>query len=184
MYKYIKNFSTLFCAFFIMIFIKSDLVYSVNTFSQVLEGFDWGPCVTKMVIKLDNEVTVGAENGILSDSSFSVITTKKGYANPTETEERSVQKAYTSDEKGNYINKSTNYITLELLCNPEVGNPFFYNIFETFRNEWSVPYTTKITLKNDITLGDVTLSSNTFSVNEEPTKNHLIFIEDVFVNNT
>ena len=184
MYKYIKKFSTLFLTFFIMISIKSDLVYSANTFSQVLEGFDWGPCVTKMVIKLDNEVTVGAENGILSESSFSVITTKKGYTNPTETEERSVQKAYTSDEKGNYINKSTNYITLELLCNPEVGNPFFYNIFETFRNEWSVPYTTKITLKNDITLGDVTLSSNTFSVNEEPTKNHLISIDGVFVNST
>lgn len=184
MYKYIKKFSTLFLAFFIMISIRSDLVYSANTFSQVLEGFDWGPCVTKMVIKLDEEVSVGEEKGILSESSFSVITTKRGYENPTETEERSVQKAYTSDEKGNYINKSTNYITLELLCNPIVWNPFFYNIFETFRNEWSVPYTTKITLKNDITLGNLKLSVDNFSVNEEPTKNHLIFIEDAFVNGT
>ena len=118
MYKFIKKISTLFLSIFILISIKSDLVYSANTFSQVVEGFDWGPCVTKMVIKLDKEVSVGKENGILSENSFSVITTKKGYQEPTETEERSVQKAYTSDEKGNYINKSTNYITLELLCNP------------------------------------------------------------------
>ena len=185
MYKYIKNFSTLFCAFFIMIFIKSDLVYSVNTFSQVLEGFDWGPCVTKMVIKLDKEVS-GGNKGMLSESSFSVITTKRGYESETatETEERKVIKAYTSDEKGNYINNLTNYITLELLCNPNAGNPFFYNIFETYRNEWSVPYTSQITLNKDVTIGEVTLSSDTFSVNEEPTKNHLILIDDVFVNGT
>ena len=184
MYKFFKKISTLFLTFFIMISIKSDLVNSANTFSQVLEGFDWGPCVTKMVIKLDEEVSVGEENGILSESSFSVITTKRTIENPTQNEERSVQKAYTSDEKGNYINKSTNYITLELLCNPEVGNPFFFNFFETYRNEWSVPYTTKITLKNDITLGNLKLSVDNFSVNEEPTKNHLILIDDVFVNST
>jgi len=184
MYKFIKKISTLFLSIFILISIKSDLVYSANTFSQVVEGFDWGPCVTKMVIKLDKEVSVGKENGILSENSFSVITTKKGYQEPTETEERSVQKAYTSDEKGNYIKTSTNYITLELLCNPTAGNPFYYNLQETQRNEWSVPYTSQITLKNDVTLGEETFLSSTFSVNEEPTKNHLILVDDVFVNNT
>jgi predicted peptidase len=185
MYKFIKKISSLFLAFFIMISINSDLVYSVNTFSQVVEGFDWGPCVTKMIIKLDKEVSVG-KKGILSESSFSVITTKRDYTSETatDTEERKVLKAYTSDEKGNYINKLTNYITLELLCNPDAGNPFFYNIFDSLTNIWSVPYKTKITLKNDITLGQVTLSSNKFSVLEQPKKNHLILIDDFFVNGT
>ena len=138
MHKYIKKFSSLFLSFFIMIFIKSDLVYSDNTFSQVLEGFDWGPCVTKMVLKLDKEVPYGT----ISESSFSVITTKRGYESLTETENRIVEKAYTSDEKGNRLTTTTNYITLELKCDPNSGNPFFYNFAETSRNEWSVPYTT------------------------------------------
>ena len=43
---------------FIMISIQNNLVNAENTFAQVVEGFDWGPCVTKMVIHLDTQITV------------------------------------------------------------------------------------------------------------------------------
>ena len=117
-----------------MLSIQNNYVKAENTFAQVVEGFDWGPCVTKMVIKLDNQITVGSENGNLDATAFSVVTTMRGYPtnedpSATTTEQtRTVEKAYTSDEKGNYKNAATNYITLELTCNPKVGNPFYYNL--------------------------------------------------------
>ena len=95
---------------------------------------------------------------------------------------RTVENAYTSDEKGNYIKETTNYITLELSCNPKNGNPFFYN-FETQVNEWSDPYTSVITLTKDVTSGSTTLTSTYFSVNQQPTKNFNILIDDVFTIN-
>ena len=95
---------------------------------------------------------------------------------------RTVEKAYTSDEKGNYIKETTNYITLELLCNPKIGNPFTYNL-KTLVNEWSDPYTSVITLTKDVTSGTTTLTSADFSVNQQPTKNFNILIDDVFTIN-
>jgi len=176
-----KKFSIIFLTFFIMLSIQNNYVKAENTFAQVVEGFDWGPCVTKMVIKLDNQITVGSENGNLDATAFSVVTTMKDSpANKEQT--RTVEKAYTSDEKGNYKNAATNYITLELTCNPKVGNPFYFNP-TTFKNEWSVPYTSVITLTKDVTSGTDTLSSSSFAVNSQPTKNFNILIDDVFVIN-
>ena len=143
-----------------------------------------------MIIHLDSQITVGSEEGKLDSTAFSVLTTLKGYGVTTDgqiTEEnieqvRTVENAYTSDEKGNYIKETTNYITLELLCNPTVGNPFYYNL-QTQVNEWSDPYTSVITLTKDVTSGTTTLTSTDFSVNQQPTKNFNILIDDVFTIN-
>ena len=176
-----KKFSIIFLSFFIMLSIQNNWVNAENTFAQVVEGFDWGPCVTKMVIKLDNQITVGSESGILDESAFSVVTTMKGYTANVE-QIRTVERAYTSDEKGNYKNATTNYITLELQCNPLVGDPFYFNS-DTFRNEWSDPYTSVITITKDVTSGTTTLSSSSFAVNKQPTNNYNILIDDVFTIN-
>ena len=190
MNRFEKKFLTLFLSLFIMISIQNNLVNAENTFAQVVEGFDWGPCVTKMIIHLDSQITVGSEEGILDYTAFSVLTTMKGYVKnddeqPIEVnieQVRTVEKAYTSDEKGNYIKETTNYITLELLCNPKIGNPFTYNL-KTLVNEWSDPYTSVITLTEDVTSGTTTLTSTDFSVNQQPTKNFNILIDDVFTIN-
>ena len=137
MNRFEKNFFTLFLSLFIMISIQNNLVNAENTFAQVVEGFDWGPCVTKMIIHLDNQIAVGSEEGKLDSTAFSVVTSLVNYtksittSQPVKTiieEVRTVENAYTSDEKGNYIKETTNYITLELLCNPKAGNPFDYNL--------------------------------------------------------
>ena len=185
-----KNFFTLFLSLFIMISIQNNSVNAENTFAQVVEGFDWGPCVTKMIIHLDSQITVGSEEGKLDSTAFSVLTTLKGYGVTTDgqiteaniEQVRTVENAYTSDEKGNYKKETTNYITLELLCNPTVGNPFYYNL-QTQVNEWSDPYTSVITLTKDVTSGTTTLTSSSFSVNQQPTKNFNILIDDVFTIN-
>ena len=190
MNRFEKKCLTLVLSLFIMISIQNNLVNAENTFAQVVEGFDWGPCVTKMIIHLDNQITVGSEEGKLDSTAFSVLTTLEGYTSSTDLkpvkanikQERTVENAYTSDEKGNYINETTNYITLELSCNPNIGNPFFYNL-ETQVNEWSDPYTSVITLTKDVTSGTTTLTSTDFSVNQQPTKNFNILIDDVFTIN-
>ena len=165
MNRFEKKCLTLFLSLFIMISIQNNSVNAENTFAQVVEGFDWGPCVTKMIIHLDTQITVGSEEGKLDSTAFSVLTTLEGYTSSTDLKPvkanieqvRTVENAYTSDEKGNYIKETTNYITLELLCNPSVGNPFFYNL-ETQVNEWSDPYTSVITLTKDVTSGTTTLT--------------------------
>ena len=190
MNRFEKKFLTLFLSLFIMISIQNNLVNAENTFAQVVEGFDWGPCVTKMIIHLDSQITVGSEEGILDSTAFSVLTTLKTYVKNDDEQPidlnieqmRTVEKAYTSDEKGNYIKETTNYITLELLCNPKIGNPFTYNLI-TLVNEWSDPYTSVITLTKDVTSGTTTLTSTDFSVNQQPTKNFNILIDDVFTIN-
>ena len=190
MNRFEKKFLTLFLSLFIMISIQNNLVNAENTFAQVVEGFDWGPCVTKMIIHLDSQITVGSEEGKLDSTAFSVLTTLKGYVvttdgqitEPNIEQVRTVEKAYTSDEKGNYIKETTNYITLELFCNPKIGNPFTYNLI-TLVNEWSDPYTSVITLTKDVTSGTTTLTSTDFSVNQQPTKNFNILIDDVFTIN-
>ena len=190
MNRFEKKFLTLFLSLFIMISIQNNSVNAENTFSQVVEGFDWRKKKKKMIIHLDSQITVGSEEGKLDSTAFSVLTTLKGYGVTTDgqiTEEnieqvRTVENAYTSDEKGNYIKETTNYITLELLCNPTVGNPFYYNL-QTQVNEWSDPYTSVITLTKDVTSGTTTLTSTDFSVNQQPTKNFNILIDDVFTIN-
>ena len=190
MNRFEKKFLTLFLSLFIMISIQNNLVNAENTFAQVVEGFDWGPCVTKMIIHLDSQITVGSEEGILDSTAFSVLTTLKTYVKNDDEQPidlnieqmRTVEKAYTSDEKGNYIKETTNYITLELFCNPKIGNPFTYNLI-TLVNEWSDPYTSVITLTKDVTSGTTTLTSTDFSVNQQPTKNFNILIDDVFTIN-
>ena len=72
MNKFEKKFLTLFLSLFIMISIQNNSVNAENTFAQVVEGFDWGPCVTKMIIHLDSQITVGSEEGILDNTAFSV----------------------------------------------------------------------------------------------------------------
>ena len=57
---------------FIMLFNIIDSVFGASgNFSQVIEGFDWGPCVTKMIINLDTTLIYDS-NGIDS-SSFTVV---------------------------------------------------------------------------------------------------------------
>ena len=190
MNRFEKKCLTLVLSLFIMISIQNNLVNAENTFAQVVEGFDWGPCVTKMIIHYDSDITVGSEEGKLDNTAFSVVTTLEGYTSSTDLtpvktnieQIRTVENAYTSDEKGNYIKETTNYITLELSCNPKNGNPFYYNL-KTQVNEWSDPYTSVITLTKDVTSGTTTLTSTDFSVNQQPTKNFNILIDDVFTIN-
>lgn len=121
-----------------------------GTFSQVVEGFNWGPCVTKMILYLNTSIPYVA-NTELDSSVFSVETTKEGTNVP---ENREIINAYISDESGNSISQDSKYITLELSCHPKKGitNPFYYSS-EKSLNNWADPYTSSITLVKQFVSG-------------------------------
>ena len=153
----------------------TNSVYTIKTtgtFSQVIEGFDWGPCVTKMIINLDTTLIYDS-NGIDS-SSFTVTTTKEGLDSP---EERIINKIYLSDSKGNSITQNSNYMTLELKCDPKfsISNPFYFSS-DISINNWANPYTSTIILVKNLQ----SINSGELTVDITPKKKYLKGIDNLF----
>ncbi len=122
----------------------------------VVEGQDWGPAVTKTIIRLNAKVSADSINSDL----FSVVETKESFnwaalaegstedpsKHVTADTELTVVAAYTSDDLGNKSGDSE-YITLELGYDPNTGNPFCYDIF-VGNNTICSPYELAVSLKD------------------------------------
>lgn len=100
---------------------------TLNSIKIVVEGYEWGPAVSALVIEFDKDVS-----GVETDT-FVVKTSKRS---------RTVTDAYNSDESGKRVDCATKYITLELsvkydtASNSVEASPFFYDI-NTGRNTWN-----------------------------------------------
>jgi poly(3-hydroxybutyrate) depolymerase len=98
---------------------------TTETYHLIIEGFDWGPAVNKVVLKMDQPVQE------VNPSDFEVFV--KRYSEVGEIPEsqqkgkRSVSYAYPSDESGNRL-EAGNYITLVLAVSPimPLGSPIQY----------------------------------------------------------
>ena len=159
----------------------------------IIEGEDWGPAVTKLVIPY----TAGGQG------DFQVTAVKKAVASTGEEindqGEVLVNQVYRSDETGNKSDDG-NYTTIELTIHPDdtFTNPFYFDM-EAFANSWAdVTYT--ITSKNgdtwkkeinrikegadmfdkgdhtytDEEFGDITLQYANYSPKQDDKKNPLI----------
>ena len=96
----------------------------------VVEGFDWGPAVTKVVVLLN----YFDKTRNFDKTEFAVreyITTEKG----KEFKDRVITDVYYSDEFGNRIDYKGDYISMELKYGPNEGSPMFYD-FSTGFNKW------------------------------------------------
>lgn len=126
----------------------ADLEVVAGTQTAVVEGFDWGPAVTKTILTL--EVQVAAES--VTAESFAVTEDKQAYYfTNIINEPRAVTAAYTSDTMGNRVEENSNIITLELSYDPNTGTPFFYDPL-SFQNSFCDPYNLSIELTADSTL--------------------------------
>ena len=96
----------------------------------VIEGFDWGPAVTKVLFRPDSDFDKTAE---LNPSSFEAEE-KKINDKKTFTGKRIVTDAYLSDENANRI-ENGDYVCLDLQFGPEEGSPMYYD-FSTGFNKW------------------------------------------------
>ena len=153
-----------------------------GSYTEVVQGYDWGPGVSKLIIKLNR--SIAAKKGAdLAQGAFAVETTKQTTASDgsitTTTEDRTVKAAYTSDENGKKKKGSSNYLTLELACDPAVGNPFYYSPLTSF-NDWSNPYTNRIRLKKGLSIKGGTIKARDFSIRTKPAKKILVGVDDTF----
>lgn len=97
----------------------------------VVEGFDWGPAVTKAVVRLGISFD---KTRNFDKTEFMVreyTTTEKG----REFKNRVITDVYYSDEFGNRIDNKGDHISMELGYGPEEGSPMYYD-FPTGFNKW------------------------------------------------
>ena len=126
----------------------------------VIVGQDWGPAVTKTIVKLEGKVKADS----VSAEDFTVIETKESFnwmalaegstEDPTKhvefDTERKVLAAYTCDENGEKADDSE-FVALELDYSPEAGSPFCYDLFKG-NNTICNPYNLAVTLADGATL--------------------------------
>lgn len=111
-----------------------------GSYTTIIEGKDYGPAITKLVVTLTEEVS--SED--LSTDTFSVEATKtydkfneetEENEETTDTAEVAVTDIYTSDEEGEAVEEASNVVTLELETHPDnvLTAPFNYDMI-TGRN--------------------------------------------------
>ena len=135
----------------------------VATGTQItqIEGFDWGPGVTKTILSLDRTVSsdsVSAEKFSVSEkkenfdfAGFENVRDKGPATHIGEETSRQVVAAYTCDFNGNQTEGNSSYIALELKCSPSEGSPFCYSVL-TSQNSWCRFYELNISLNDGCTL--------------------------------
>lgn len=126
-----KNRSLLFFALLLML--VSPMALAQNSYTLVVEGFDWGPAVNKVVLS-KNDADLSTDPSVYqvyatrsSDLSEDPISPASG--------ERTVLSAYHSDAEGNR-SENGDYLTLNLSVAPDirVGSPFQY--MRSYGNVW------------------------------------------------
>ena len=104
-----------------------------GTYKLVIEGFDWGPAVNKVILTLDDTTS------LVSPGEFVVFASRKSFvgeiAKDQSSGQRSVVFAYVSDEDGDKI-KVGKHTTLVLAVGPNlpIGSPIQY--FRGKGNQW------------------------------------------------
>ena len=117
---------------------------ATNEYTLVVEGFDWGPAVNKVILELDSPITtVDFKNFMVSvERTHTCVEIPSNQVKG----ERTVVYAYPSDNKGNRVKEGT-FITLVLAVSPNLplSSPFQYSQKEGCKgNKW-VDYKMSIT---------------------------------------
>ena len=134
---------------------------ATGTQMVVVEGFDWGPAVTKTIITLNEAVSADS----VTAESFAVTESKESFnwaalapdadVDPTQhivvEAPRTVTAAYTCDEFGDQVSEASDRIALEMFYDPNNGSPYCYDLF-TWHNTICNPYELVITLTDSSTL--------------------------------
>jgi len=106
-----------------------------GTYTLIVEGYDWGPGASKVVLSLDETVSS------VNKEDYSITVMKKAECKETKTEvetgERTILYAYVSDEKGKKVAEG-NHLTLSLLVAPNlaISSPMQY-VMQCNRNVWA-----------------------------------------------
>lgn len=140
---------------------KAEAVVATGSQKAYVVGDDWGPAVTKTVIKLNKVIDADS----IIASNFKVVEEKEATINwgtgeiGIATADRKVTAAYASDAQGNKTTEDSRYVTIEMYVSPSEGSPFIYNVKTGF-NSWCNPYKLNVSLAKGATLtaGDQTVT--------------------------
>lgn len=120
---------------------------NIISYEMVVEGFDWGPGVTRLILALDNPVTsVEVEDFAVSfyrepGFRFNLAAPFEPFVQPA-----NVTNAFVSDANGMETAEAGAFITLELMVHPDGGigiNPFTF-VLSPMGNNWADPFETSI----------------------------------------
>ena len=99
---------------------------STGEYKYVVEGYDWGPAVNKVILSLDDTTSK------VNATDFTVLVTRKSSEGEMAPEQsagqRTILSAYISDAQANKVSNGK-YITLILAVGPQIsiGSPFQYS---------------------------------------------------------
>lgn len=135
-----------FLLFLIASLAATIIMFAQENYTLIVEGFDWGPAVSKVVLHLDQEISETPDA-----AAFQVLasrtTDKTDSALIPSSGKRDVLAAYISDASGNKTT-SSNYLTLILEVGPSlrISSPFHYQ-----RGNFWIDYRLQITNTNKLT---------------------------------
>lgn len=115
-----------------------------SDYTLVVEGFDWGPAVNKVILTLD------APTAVVDFKDFTVTVERSSdcatIPEPQKSGSRSVVFAYVSDSKGNRVKEGTN-VTLVLAIAPNlpIGSPIQYSQGGKCRGNTWINYQVSVT---------------------------------------
>lgn len=126
-----------------------------------VEGFDWGPGVTKTILSLDQTVTAESvaaakfcaiENKQAYDyEAYAKISKEAPYTRIDDQNHRIITAVYTCDAQGNRTNGNSSHIAIEMRCTPSEGSSFYFSS-GTWQNSWSGFYNLQVDLIDGTTL--------------------------------
>ena len=115
-----------------------------DSYTLVVEGFDWGPAVNKIILEMGNPIDKVPEGRFLVHATRHTDLAEIPEAH--QTGERYVRNSYVSDEKGHRA-PTGNYLTLVLDVGPQmpITSPFHYANNDKIRGNFWVDYKVSVT---------------------------------------
>lgn len=119
----------------------------VNTYDYVINGYDWGPGVDKIILHCEKSF----DSSALDSKDFKITTETFGYdwgAWPPKLElkkgERKITSVYPCDDKGDKVNTKSSTVALDVSVHPDdmFSNPFLYG--SDMMNHWQKTYNVEI----------------------------------------
>ena len=124
-----------------------------GTQTVVIEGFDWGPAVTKTILSLNKSIdpdSVKPECFAICEHKETIRGLPLGI-HIVKNVERTVTAAYPCDAEGRAVEGASPWIALELAYAPSEGSPFCYSLLGS-QNSLCDPYELKVSLAKGSTL--------------------------------
>lgn len=110
---------------------EEDDGYQAISSSMVVNGYEWGPAVDKVIVEFDGRV-----------KNFAIDT----FQVKTATDIRKIKDVYNSDDRGNRVDKESKFIAFDLEVKYNFSSPFYYD-WQIQQNRWVDSYKLTLTLR-------------------------------------